>query len=327
LNNFKQVSYYLSKQLDVKDSIFKDESARSYAEMETRFQTERKAKEILLLQQENTIKTAALTYQQRTKYFLLVVLALIGAVAALLYRSARLKQRSNQSLALLNQKLEEANHSKVKLLSILNHDLRSPVSNLFSFLHLKAANAARLSPAAQVEHDRKITTAAEQLLEAMEDLLVWSKSQMEHFAPVYETVILSQFINEVAALNATAAANKNIRLVTECEPHLTLETDPNFLKIILRNLTSNALKFTPPGGTVWLQAEGQRDTLNLIVKDNGPGMTAADQQTLFEWNNIRSDSSGLGLKLVKEFTEKLGGTVTVQSEPGYGTTFLLSFSS
>jgi signal transduction histidine kinase len=324
LNNFKQGSYYLSKQLEVKDSIFEEESARSYAEMETRFQTERKAKEILLLQKENTIKNVALVAQQRAKYFLLIVLGLIGLVAVLLYRSALLKQRSNQSLGLLNAKLQESNHSKIKLLSILNHDLRSPVSNLFSFLHLKAEGAA-LSASAAAEHDRKITQAAEQLLDAMEDVLVWSKSQMEHFTPVYETISLSLFLDEILSLHATAASNKNIQLIKDCPDHLSFHTDLNFLKIIVRNLTSNAIKFTPQGGTVRLQAAGLNGTLLFTVKDNGPGINIADQQSLFEWNSIRSDSSGLGLKLAKEFTEKLKGTITIQSQPGEGTLFILSF--
>lgn len=325
LNNFKQAAQVRALQLNVKDSIFKEESARSYAEMETRFQTERKQKEILLLQQENTIKAAALTEQQRTKYFLLAVLSLIGVVALLLYRSARLKQKSNTALALLNSKLEEANASKVKLFSILSHDLRSPISNLFSFLHLRTGGANQLSERAQQAYDQKITMAAEALLEAMEDVLIWSKSQMEHFTPVHETVWLAPFLDEIVDLHATAAANKNMGISKSCPDGLYLQTDPNFLKIILRNLTSNAIKFTPAGGAVCLEAFAQDERIILTVRDNGPGIAAEDQKTLFEWNSIRSDSSGLGLKLAKEFTEKLGGAIAVQSAPGQGTTFILSF--
>jgi signal transduction histidine kinase len=293
--------------------------------METRFQTERKQKEILLLQQEATIKNAALTTQQRTKYFLLIVLALIGVVAALLYRSALLKQKLNTNLALLNSKLQEANASKIKLLSILSHDLRSPISSLFSFLHLRSENEGALSASEQQAIDQSITASAENLLEAMEDLLIWSKSQMEHFTPVLETVMLSPFFDEIINLHAAAAATKNITLLKDCPEYLYLQTDPNFLKIILRNLTSNAIKFTPPNGTIRLAAATQDDHIVLNVSDDGPGMSTEELKTLFEWNSIRSDSSGLGLKLVKEFTEKLNASIAVQSQPGQGTTFTLSF--
>ncbi len=325
LGDFKQAFIFLNKQMNVKDSIFKEQSARSYAEMETRYETEKKQKEIRLLELENNLKNIAITNQRRTFYLFLIVLAFILIIAVLLYRSYRIKQKANTALGLLNNKLNEANASKVKLLSILSHDLRSPVSNLFSFLQLQKQSPHRLTKEEQNEHGKQVSVAAENLLDAMEDLLIWTKSQMDNFNPADEEVNLFYFFDEIINLNSTAAANKNIQLLKDCPPNLSFCTDTNFLRIILRNLTSNAIKFTPENGTIHLIASKQNKTLTISVRDNGPGITPEHIQSIFEWNSIRSDSSGLGLKLAKEFTEKLNGVISVESQLGKGAEFQLVF--
>lgn len=324
-HDFAQAYTYLKKQMDLKDSVFKEESAKSYAQMETRYQNEKKQKEIVQLQQESIIRKIELANQQRAKYLLIITVVLISLVAILLYRTYIIKQRSNQELNQLNNQLNEANASKTKLFSIISHDLRSPVSNLFSFLQLQKRNPGRLSPDQQEAHNKEISNAAENLLEAMEDLLIWSKSQMDKFTPSDEEVNISEVLDEIIRLNTTAAQRKNIQLTKECSDILMLHTDPNFLKIILRNLTGNAIKFTPPDGFIHLQAETKPESLMLTVRDSGQGIRPADLQTIFEWNSIRSDSSGLGLKLAKEFTERLKGSILVESQLNQGTAFILSF--
>jgi signal transduction histidine kinase len=248
-------------------------------------------------------------------------------IAVLIYYSYLVKQRVNKELGLLNSKLNEANATKAKLLSIISHDLRGPISSLFGFVQLKRRGKNRLSKEQLEEHDKYISSSAENLLEAMEDLLIWSKSQMDSFNPIIEDVNLSEFFDEVVHLNSTAAKTKNILLIKDCLPHLRLLTDPNFLRIILRNLLSNAMKFTPENGIIYLKAFRQNDTFIITVKDSGLGMAANDLSAILEWGNLRSGSSGLGLKLAKEFTEKLHGSIQVQSQVNKGTEFILSFST
>jgi signal transduction histidine kinase len=324
-SDFKQSNIYLDKLLAINDTIFKDESAKSYAEMETRYQNEKKQKEIVLLKQQNTIKSIELESNQRTKYFLLIILALVILTTVLLIRSYSIKQKLNAQLTVTNEKLDEANHSKTKLLSILTHDLRSPISSLFNFLQLQKRTFSKLSPAEQEKYSAKINTAAENVLDAMEDVLIWSKSQMEKFTAVHEKVHLNELCEEIINLNSTGANNKNIQLLKLCPENLTLQTDPNFLKIVLRNLIANAVKFTPAGGKIELTAGKQTDAVVLTISDNGDGIAPDHLLTIFDWNSIRSDSTGLGLKLAKEFTEKLNGSITVHSQPSKGTTFILSF--
>jgi signal transduction histidine kinase len=324
MGNFKKANEYRKAEMAIKDSVYKEESARSYAEMEAKYQNEKKQRSILLLQRDKELVTLELAVQRRTKYFLWIGILLILVVALSLYRSYAVKRKANRALSLVNKQLEEANRSKTKLFSIISHDLRSPVSSLFNFLQLQRVNPGRLDKEAREVSGKEIIHSAENLLEAMEDLLVWAKSQMEAFSPVMETIDARELLDEMVRLNQPLAEEKEIIVETGATPGLRLRTDPNFIKIILRNLTGNALKFSLPRGRIWLSARQEKGTILFSVRDNGPGIHPEDVKNIFEWNSIRSDSSGLGLKLAREFTEKLDGSLLVRSEPGAGTEFIVS---
>jgi signal transduction histidine kinase/Flp pilus assembly protein TadD len=323
MGNYKKAYDYLLNEMNLKDTMYKEESRQSYAEMDAKYQTEKKQTQILLLQQNNRIAQVELSSQRRAKYLLLIVSGLILIVTISLYKSYTVRKKANAALNRLNDQLKEANNSKAKLISIISHDLRSPVSSLFHFLQLQKVQVSKMVQHDQDAFNTKISQSAEHLLEAMEDLLMWSKSQMDHFKPAMETINASELLDEIIELHEPFAAGKNIILQKESVANITFDTDPNFVKIILRNLTSNAIKFTPAQGSITLLARQQDDNIYLTVKDNGPGIAEADLKTIFEWNSIGSDSSGLGLKLAREFTEKLGGKLTVSSEPGQGAAFVV----
>ncbi|MBO9202123.1 MULTISPECIES: tetratricopeptide repeat-containing sensor histidine kinase [Niastella] len=325
LGNYKKAYECQQGEIAIKDTVYKKQSILNYEEMQAKYQAEKSQQEIQLLQRDNQIATIELTNQRRTQYLLLtgIVLALILAVS--LYSGYINKKRSNRELNQLNNKLAEANNSKVKLLSIITHDLRSPVSSLFNFLQLQKINYGRLDKEKKEEVDRKISQSAENLLDAMEDILIWSKSQMDHFTPLRELCEVEELLDEIIHLNEQFAANKNILLKKEVNGPISFYTDPNFIKIILRNLVSNAIKFTQPEGMVTLTAVQRNQVIDFSIKDTGQGIEPADLKNIFEWNSIRSDSSGLGLKLAREFTEKLGGTISVTSQKEQGTEFLVSF--
>lgn len=324
LGNYKKAYDYQQGEMAIKDTIYQKQSILNYEEMQAKYQAEKNQQEIQLLQRDNKIASIELTNQKRTKYFLITGIVLTLILVISLYRSYINKKATNRELNQLNSKLAEANNSKIKLLSIISHDLRSPVSSLFNFLQLQKINSGKLTQESRSAIDRKISQSAENLLEAMEDILIWSKSQMEHFTPIRELVDADELLDEIIHLNEQFAASKNIVLKKEAASEDSFYTDPNFIKIILRNLVSNAIKFTPPQGRVTLAAEQQENMIHFSVKDTGQGIAPADLKNIFEWNSIRSDSSGLGLKLAREFTEKLGGTISVTSQKEQGTAFTIS---
>ena len=201
LKDYKTSNNYFDKLLVLRDSIFQEESAKSYAEMESRYQNEKKQKEIILLKKDNAIKDLDITNQRRTRTFLIVTILLIIAIAATIYRNYAAKQKLNKALNIANDKLNEANQSKTKLLGIITHDLRTPVSNLFNFIQLQKSSPDRLSAEQQERFNNQINASAENVLDTMEDVLVWSKSQMEKFEPVTEPVDISEFFDEILNLN------------------------------------------------------------------------------------------------------------------------------
>jgi signal transduction histidine kinase len=324
LGDYKKAYSYQQDEMKLKDTIYKEQSARSYAEMEARYQNEKKQKEILYLQQNNKIANIQLLNQRLIKYCLLAGLAIILLIVLFLYRNYRAKQKINKELNHINNKLEEANNSKTKLISIISHDLRSPVSSLFSFLELKKQHSGRMKKEEQEQFDKELTRSSENLLEAMEDLLIWSKSQMDHFTLAGEKISVNDLMDEMILLHRPFADEKNVLLKKEGQTDFLFQTDPNFIKVILRNLVTNAIKFTPMGGVITLSGIREKDHILLSVKDTGAGIARADLGNIFDWTSIRSDSSGLGLKLARDFAEKLGGRLSVQSEPGKGSEFILT---
>jgi signal transduction histidine kinase len=322
LGNYTEAFRYQDEMMKIKDSVYKKEAAKSYAEMEAKYQNEVNQKENALLQQRNEFMNIQLSNEERTRYFLFAVISLIVILAGLIYRAYRTKKKTNETLHGLNLKLNEANQSKAKLLSIISHDLRSPISSLFHYLQLQKAKEPSYQHGVA---DQKVINSADHLLEVMEDLLIWSKSQMETFEPTWELVSASELLAEIRALNIPFAENKNLTLSTQIDHDFEFKTDLNFMKIILRNLAGNAIKFTPQGGHVTLSAEKKNKEVFFSVRDNGPGIPESQINGVFEWNGIRSDSSGLGLRLVKEFAEKLNGRLSVQNLHPHGAEILISF--
>jgi signal transduction histidine kinase len=114
-------------------------------------------------------------------------------------------------------------------------------------------------------------------------------------------------------LLSDTARIKAIQLDVSCEENITVLGDINFLRIVIRNLVSNAIKFTPAGGKVQLCAVAENGKPVILVKDNGAGIPETSLPVLFDWTGVRSDSSGLGLKLVKDFIERMDASITVLS--------------
>lgn len=311
-------------EMAMKDSVYDKQRIAKYEEMNAKYQDEKKQQQIQLLEKDKRLSAIELSIQQRTKYFLLAGILLTLILFALLYKSYRNKRASNNVLNHLNQKLSEANGAKAKLISIISHDLRGPISSLFNFIQLQKDNPTMVETEGRDMLSEKVSQSAENLLETMEDLLFWSKSQMDQFEPAVEKVDTGELLDGIISLYEDLAADKHITLIKGSATTFKFYTDPNFIKIVLRNLTSNALKFTPAHGVVSLFSEKRDITVLLSVKDNGPGLNAAQCRDIFEWNSIRSDSSGFGLRLAKEFTEKMGGRLVVSSMPGQGAEFTVS---
>jgi signal transduction histidine kinase len=166
----------------------------------------------------------------------------------------------------------------------------------------------------------------------LENVLNWSISQMGGIKPKFETCSVQNVINEELTLLSLSAKNKTIKIKNLIDESLTIKADKNHLAFIFRNLVQNAIKFSNMGGEIALNATKENDKIKISVSDNGVGMSDETLNKLFKLDQTNSKigtnaekGTGLGLILTKEFVEANGGSITVESREGIGTTFILVF--
>jgi two-component system sensor histidine kinase/response regulator len=242
--------------------------------------------------------------------------------------SEQQKQEIAQKAALLEQqtrKLTELNQLKNKLFSVIAHDLKTPMyalRNLFNHMHshqMPAKDIKALLPG--IVNEMNYTT------NLMENLLQWAKSQMQSSPVQPEVLDIENMISQVLRLLQRQASNKQIHLQSQIQEPVFCYADKEMLNLVLRNLLSNAIKFTPEKGQVLIGAKEGDANIEIFIKDNGVGISAEQQQRLFgdmfyttKGTNDET-GTGLGLKLCKDFLEKNGGRIAVQSQPGEGSIF------
>lgn len=222
--------------------------------------------------------------------------------------------------------LNEINNQKNKLFSIISHDLRSPINSLTGIMSLLDPKILTKEDLVTIKTD--ISKRINHISSVMENLLSWSKSQMEGEVLMPEHFSISQVIIDKIKLFDSTAKKKEITLVSHLNSEVKVYADLNQTKAVLRNLINNAIKFTNLEGNIFINVE-QRDNMAFVsVKDSGVGMSPSQQESLFEvQSNLSTEGTagekgvGLGLLLVKEFVEKNKGRVWVESEEGVGSTF------
>ena len=233
----------------------------------------------------------------------------------------------HKHIIMQNQQLEEINSEKNKLLSIIAHDLRAPLSNIQSYLELVTEYGLEKDEREVVEVD--LLNITRNTLNMLSKLLIWSKSQMEGVVVKLCDVSLHDILNNTLELERTIALKKGITLTYYIDPSITVVADSDMLQLVVRNLVSNAIKFTQVGGTVEINIEILQHECGLSVKDNGRGIALDQQPDIFSlkarstFGTSNEKGVGLGLLLCKEFTELQGGRIGFSSVPGKGSTFFI----
>ena len=242
------------------------------------------------------------------------------------------KQELDEKAKLLHlqkQELTELNAAKDKLFSIVAHDLRAP---LYGLRHLFATMAHCNLPAEQVKEKLpEVLTDINYTIGLMENLLQWTKSQMQAHTINRTLVDMSALIREVVQLLHAQAEAKNIYVENASGAPVVVFADKEMLALVLRNLLSNAIKFTGSGGSIRLQADHRDDKIIVSVSDTGEGISSYQAATLLQEAYPISSSGtagergvGLGLTLCKEFVRLNGGEIWFDSTPMQGSTFYFS---
>lgn len=231
-------------------------------------------------------------------------------------------------IARQNEQLKEMNASKDRLFSIIGHDLRSPLLSFKGFTNLLSHQSVNLSKDELKEFLLDLDKSVRNLSTLLENLLNWSLSQTGSIEFKPEVVDIAQSMKENENLLSELARHKKITLVNECPPHLVCYAHPQSINTVIRNLISNAIKFTKEGGTIKLRAQQINRHVRVSITDTGLGISEEVKQRLFKIGTKHSTlgtafekGSGLGLILCKEFVEKNGGVIGVESTPGKGSDF------
>jgi signal transduction histidine kinase len=312
---FEKAYYNLKYSFELSDSLFSQENKNKIAAIESAREIALKDKEIKF----NQLKAAT---EKKQKYYLLFGLTLLLAMAVLLFFENQKRKKANHKLMFLNNELDQANKAKTRFFSILNHDLRGPVANLIFFLQLQKESPEMLDEESTKRMQDKTMHGAENLLHSMEDILQWSKSQMENFKPQpIQVSILSLFEDTRKHYSST----EHIRIEFENPNDVRLLTDENYLKTILRNLTGNAIKALEGienPSIKWKAWQANNQTF-LSVTDNGKGASQDQFKALYDEKEVVGIKSGLGLHLIRDLAKAIDCEINVVSKLGEGTTFTL----
>lgn len=223
------------------------------------------------------------------------------------------------------QQLTELNSLKNKLFSVIAHDLKAPLYALRTLFRnvqlydLPGDEIKLLIP--EVVNELTYTTGL------MENLLQWAKSQMQAESVKPQLLDISRITQEVLQLLRLQAEAKHIYILSKIERPVYVYADKDMINLVLRNLLSNAIKFTPDSGCICVDAREMRSHIEVMVQDNGAGISPEGVQKLLDDNyyTTRGTSgeagTGLGLMLCKEFLSRNGGAMRIESEPGKGSTF------
>ncbi len=251
--------------------------------------------------------------------------------------SSELKQVNKNQEAIINHRtaeLEGYNKVKDKIFSIISHDLRAPISTLSSVLSL-AEEADDKTVTELRSYFKGIKRNVDNLNLTLDNLLVWSQSQINGIQPHPETLNVREDVERIIALYSLVALQKEITLMHTLQDSYKVKMDPAHLNLILRNLISNSLKFTNMGGSIIISASRpSQDMVKICVEDNGIGIHPDKIASLFNpqlhfttYGTQNEKGTGLGLMLCKEYAEQNGGSITVESAVGQGVKVCLCLPS
>jgi signal transduction histidine kinase len=335
LGNYQKSLQYREQSIEIESMIQGEKDERKLLEMESSSVLDAKEQAIDKLEAKRLAHEKQLEEEKRTRYFLSAVIVLAVVIAGLVFYMYHSKRKSNLVLQAANEKiiqqnteLQELNATKDKFFSIISHDLKGPLNSLSSFSGLLINYFDSLSKEEIQTLAKDLDKSLKNLFALLENLLEWSRSQTGAIEFKPEAFNLSALVQENIDLLTAQAHTKEITLHYSNPQPVTVMAHKNSVTTVIRNLISNAIKFTPKGGTITLSATKSNEEALISIADTGVGMSKEVIDKIFRIDAKHSTKgtadekgTGLGLVLCKDFVEKNNGSIGVQSEEGKGSTF------
>jgi signal transduction histidine kinase len=318
--NYADALKITKQQHALADSIFNLAKVTEIANLQSNYQLHRSRTDVERLQFSNR--------EQKNRQLIIIFITLsVGLLAVVLgYYNIRTNY-FNKQLSKLNADLKASNAVKDKIFSVIGHDLRAPLATVRNFLYVLDDDS--LTKPEKEEIIQELIATCDASLGVLNQLLNWGQMQIKGVLLNPTTFTADNIIDNNLLLFNNAFKEKRLSLSRQLTPNLRLYADADHIDFVMRNLISNAVKFTPDGGTITIgnnhvQADG---FVAFYVTDTGVGMDAETAGHIFERNNVSTEGTrgekgtSLGLLMCKEYVEANGGTISVSSLKGQGSTF------
>lgn len=333
LKDYENSLTYLNRYIVMKDSVFNEEKHRQFAEMQTRYETVKKDKENEQLKHELELNFLMLNRQRIQRNMLIIIILIILSSSLIIVFLYKMKRNAYNALSkandlILTQKkeLEQMNKTRDRFFSIIAHDLKnSLISTQMGVDLLDDIDKMDKQTSFAVIQELKETT--HNLSKLLENLLQWARIQIGRIHLESQEFSFSEVLDDVLLALKNKFRQKNVTILNEIDDSTKIEADKNMVYSILQNILTNAIKFSHSNGEIVIRQKQDSGKLWITISDNGVGMSADVLQKLFRVDEIVSmpgtdgeRGTGLGLILCKEFIEKNGGEIKVESAEAEGTT-------
>lgn len=320
----------------VKDSLFNETQSQQLSQLRSDLELQDKEAQIEILQRDNQIKDLLIRKQRNQVLVLVGGVLLLLALSLAVFRLNKIKRKANDLLIMKNNKILEQhkeltklNETKDMFFTIIGHDLRNPIGAFKDTLDQLADYPGMFPEDVRKEVINELRNEAGNTYFLLDNMLIWAKSQKNNLQIKMEPLQINELIENNILINSRFSENKNISLTRQFEGNLTVFADHNMIALVLRNLISNAIKFTRKGGLIQVTTSKKDNNLvEISVIDNGIGISDELKNHLFDkhrhistYGTNQEKGSGLGLMLCSEFVELNGGTISVESKLNEGSTF------
>ncbi len=327
MGNYNQYAFYLKKYTQIKDSLFTNDTKNQINQLETDYIVGKKNNELLR-------KDVSIQQQKNQRnIFLLIALGTISLLVVALYFNKRLQlkkkevEKQNTIITQQKEELENLNQIKDRLFSVISHDLRNPLTSLQSYLML--SDNESLSVDKRILFKNQSIQAVAQTGNLLDNLLTWAKMQLQNSTPILKPIAIHESLQDVLDLLKPQASQKELNFKVQLEPSYII-ADYEILSIALRNILTNAVKYSPMLGDIHIRGNINEANYHLSIGDQGPGISASLIQSILQSNQISStkgsmgeSGSGLGLFLVKQLLQRIDIPLAIESEEGKGALFTL----
>lgn len=339
LGNYKEANTYNKLYKLYSDSLYNSEKDKEFQYL--LFKEEELKNELLHKENENTVSQLKLKSIQI--WMLAIGMFILILFSLFLWSSRKAKQKllvklkgRNERISIQKKKirnqieeLKKLNESKDKIFSVIGHDLKSPIASLQGLIDLTIEG--ELSEQELKEWIKLLSLKVKSIQEMLNNLLYWAKNNLNDFTHQPRQIILSALIDQKIEIWESIAKEKEIEIIHHKKEDISVYFDPDHLRIILRNLIANAIKFTNRGGEITIYYKQRMNQVLLFIKDNGVGIPQEKLDKLFlvygndisGYGTQNESGTGIGLSLVSGFLKSNGGSIEVESELGKGTTFKL----